>query len=374
MKMTNHPIIIAGGGLAGLTAAIDLAQKGQKITLFEKDTFPHHKVCGEYLSREVIPYFDELKIPWRDLNPKQIDKLRYSTPSGKAIDVDLPMGALGVSRYALDNLLFETAKANGVEVIQEKVLEMTFLEGKFRVVSSKAEYTADYILGSFGKRSLLDKNLERNFFKESAPWVAVKNHYRLKDFPGDLVGLHNFKGGYCGLSRTENGNINMCYLATYESFKNYKGHEKFNEKVLRKNPFLNRFLAEATPVFEKPLTIAQISFSKKEAVKDHVLMLGDAAGLIHPLCGNGMAIAIHSAKIASEELIKHFETGSHRQEMETVYKQRWEKIFSRRFKTASLLQKVLLRENLAEISQALISRVPFLLPKIIKKTHGEPIA
>ncbi|MCX2837061.1 NAD(P)/FAD-dependent oxidoreductase [Salinimicrobium sp. MT39] len=371
--MTNR-IIIAGGGLAGLTAAIHLAQKGQKITLFEKDAFPRHKVCGEYLSREVIPYFDELKIPWRNLNPKKIDRLRYSTPSGKAIDVDLPMGALGVSRYALDNLLFETAKANGVEILQEKVLEMTFLEGKFKVISSKTEYTADYVFGSFGKRSVLDKNLERNFFKESAPWVAVKNHYRLKDFPDDLVGLHNFKGGYCGLSRTENGNINMCYLATYESFKDYKDPDKFNEKVLRKNPFLDRFLAEAVPVFEKPLTIAQISFSKKEAVKDHVLMLGDAAGLIHPLCGNGMAIAIHSAKIASEEFIKHIETGSHRQEMETAYKQRWEKIFSRRFKTASLLQKVLLRENLAEISQALISRVPFLLPKIIKQTHGEPIA
>ena len=351
-----------------------MSQKGQKITLFEKEAFPHHKVCGEYLSREVKPYFDELKIPLEELQPKQINRLLYSTPAGRSIEVDLPLGAFGVGRFALDDLLYRTALANGVEVLQEKVLKIEFLEGHFKVVSSEAEYEADHVLGSFGKRSLLDKNLDRNFFKEPAPWVAVKNHYRLKDFPDDLVALHNFKGGYCGLSRTESGDINMCYLATYKSFKEHKDREKFTKKVLRENPFLDSFLAEASPVFEQPLSIAQVSFSKKEAVKDHVLMLGDAAGLIHPLCGNGMAIAIHSAKIASEELLKHNELGKSREEMEQAYKQRWEKIFSRRFSTAAWLQKILLRENLAEISQAIISTVPSLLPKIIRQTHGEPIA
>ena len=371
--MKNQKIIIVGGGLAGLTAAIHLAQKGQNITLFEKEAFPHHKVCGEYLSREVSPYLEELGIPLQDLQPQIIDRLLYSTPSGKSIEVDLPLGAYGVSRYALDNLFFQTAKANGVDVRQEKVLKIEFLEGNFKVSSSEGEYAADYVLGSFGKRSLLDKNLGREFFKEPAPWVAVKNHYRLKDFPNDLVALHNFKGGYCGISKTESGNVNVCYLATYESFKKYKDPEKFNQKVLQKNPFLDGILTNASPVFDQPLTIAQISFSKKEAVEDHVLMLGDAAGLIHPLCGNGMAIAIHSAKIASEEILRHIETNNSREEMEAAYKKRWGENFNNRFSTAAWLQKILLRENLAEVSQALISTMPFLLPKIIKQTHGQPI-
>lgn len=362
-----------GGGLAGLTAAIHLVQKGLKVTLFEKDEFPRHKVCGEYLSLEVKPYFDQLEIPLETLNPKKITNLLYSSSSGSSLKVELPLGAFGVSRYALDHLLFRTALENGVEVIREKVTEIQFLTDHFNVTTSKNNYIADFVFGGFGKRSVLDKNLERKFFNKPAPWVAVKNHYQLKDFPDDLVGLHNFKGGYCGLSRTETGSINMCYLATYKSFKKHKDPEKFNEEVLRKNPFLNKFLQNAVPVFEQPLTIAQISFQKKEAVKDHVLMLGDAAGLIHPLCGNGMAIAIHSAKIASEELLKHLEIESSREELESNYKQRWEKIFSTRFKTAGWLQEILLRQQLAEVSQTIISKVPFLLPQIIKATHGNPL-
>lgn len=371
--MKDTRVIIVGGGLAGLTAAIHLAQKGQKITLFEKEEYPRHKVCGEYLSREVEPYFKKLDIPLHQLRPKNITRLKYSTSSGRSLEVKLPLGAYGVSRYALDHLLFKTALKNGVEVIHQKVTEIKFLKDQFKVNTSEKEYFADYVLGSFGKRSVLDKNLDREFFMKPAPWVAVKNHYQLKDFPNDLVGLHNFKGGYCGLSRTESGNINMCYLATYHSFKHHKDPEKFNQKVLRKNPFLDSFLAEASPVFEHPLTIAQISFHKKEAVKDHVLMLGDAAGLIHPLCGNGMAIAIHSAKIASEELLRHLENKNSREDMEVAYKQRWEKIFSSRFNTAGWLQKILLREQLAEFSQTMISKVPFILPEIIKRTHGRPI-
>ncbi|NJY62439.1 NAD(P)/FAD-dependent oxidoreductase [Salinimicrobium sp. CDJ15-81-2] len=371
--MNKRSVIIIGGGLAGLTAAIHLSQKGQKITLFEKENFPHHKVCGEYLSREVKPYFDRLIIPLGDLKPKIISGLQYSTPAGRSLYVKLPLGAFGVSRFSLDNLLFKTAVANGVEVIQEKVLKVEFLDNFFKVTTARGQYSASHVLGSFGKRSVLDKNLDRIFFKKPAPWVAIKSHYEHKNFPDDLVALHNFKGGYCGLSRTESGSINMCYLASYNSFKEHKDPDKYNQNVLRKNPFLDAFLAEATPIFSQPLTIAQISFHRKEAVKEHMLMLGDAAGLIHPLCGNGMAIAIHSAKIASEELLFHLDTGSSREEMEAAYKKRWEETFSRRFSTATWLQKILLREKMAEVSQSLISKFPSILPVIIKQTHGSAI-
>jgi len=368
-------IVIVGGGLAGLTAAIHLAANGLQIRLFEKETYPHHKVCGEYLSREILPYLQTLNIPLSQLNPVEINKLVYSTPQGNTINTDLPLGGLGISRYALDNFLFLKAKEMGVEIVNESVVSADFQKDKFLIKTLQgSETTADLVIGAFGKRSLLDKKLNRDFIDKKSGWLAVKSHYQLDGYSNNTVSLHNFKGGYCGLSKTETGAVNVCYLATYKSFKNHKNSQEYKNEVLCKNPHLNSFFDQATPMFEKELTIAQVSFDKKSLVENHILMLGDAAGLIHPLCGNGMAMAIHSAKLASESILQHYKpSGFQRNEIEKSYTRQWDFHFKSRLKTGRILQKILLNPGLAEISQSLIKAFPTVLPKIIVKTHGRPV-
>jgi len=365
-------IAIIGGGLAGLTAAIHLASNGLQICLFERETYPHHKVCGEYLSLEILPYLQTLNIDLSQFHPVEINNLLYSTPQGNAIQVDLPLGGLGISRYTLDNFLFLKAREMGVEIIHESVVSVKYNKEKFLVKSLQgSEIKIDLVLGAFGKRSLLDKKLNRNFIDRKSGWLAIKAHYQMDSYPNNRVSLHNFIGGYCGLSKTESRAVNVCYLATYKSFKNYKNSEDYKNKVLRKNPYLNSFFENATPLFEKELTIAQVSFDKKSLVVDHILMLGDAAGLIHPLCGNGMAMAIHSAKLASESILKHYKpSGFHRNEIENYYTKQWNFHFKSRLKTGRILQKILLNPGLAEISQTLIKSFPAVLPNIISKTHG----
>lgn len=127
-------------------------------------------------------------------------------------------------------------------------------------------------------------------------------------------------------------------------------------------------------MFEKPLTISQISFDKKKAVENHVLMIGDTAGLIHPLCGNGMAMAIHSAKIVSELLEKYFNGEiKSRKELENKYQSKWNHNFSRRLKTGRILAVIFQKPNLAKGLFRIVIQFPFLLPLIIKRTHGKPI-
>lgn len=370
----NKAITIIGGGLAGLTAAIHLSKMGLKVILIEKNEYPKHKVCGEYISNEVISYFDWLSLTISELNPTSISKLHFSTASGKSIYCDLPLGGFGISRFALDSFLFKKALEMGCEVIQDNVENITFDNDNFTITTTNNRVlNSEIVIGAFGKRSNIDLKLNRNFIQKKSYWLAVKAHYS-GNFPNDLVGLHNFEGGYCGVSKVENDAINICYLASYKTFKNYKNIEEYQNQVVVKNPHLDLILKKSQLLFEKPLTISQISFDKKETVKEHILMVGDTAGLIHPLCGNGMAMAIHSAQIASQLIIKYCKGEvKSRGELEKKYIKEWNSNFEERLRMGRYLAFLLQKQTLSAILMKILIKFPLLMAIIIKKTHGKPI-
>lgn len=366
-------VIIVGGGLAGLTSAIHLSKIGLPVILIEKNEFPKHKVCGEYISNEVLPYLKSLGLDIESLHPKHIDKLSFSLVSGKSINTALPLGGFGISRYELDKYLYNEAISIGCVIVQETVLDIEFLDGKFTITTNLNTYDASIVLGAFGKRSNLDIKLKRNFIQKQSHWLGVKAHYKL-DFPDDCVGLHHFKGGYCGVSKIENNLVNICYLANYETFKQYKSIEDYQTNVVYQNPNLKEIFENAVIQFEKPLTISQISFERKRAVESHIIMIGDTAGLIHPLCGNGMAMAIHSAKIASDLVTAYFQGEiKSRASLEKKYLEQWNHNFSNRLKMGRILSKILQKPTLSEFVMRIVVRFPFILRIIIKKTHGKAI-
>jgi flavin-dependent dehydrogenase len=372
--MRESNIIIIGGGLAGLTAGIHLTKNGIAVTIVEKNDFPKHKVCGEYISNEVLPYLKWLDIQIADLFPTSITKLQFSSVDGTTIDAKLPLGGFGISRYELDFYLYKKALSNGCKILKEEVDNVVFENDTFTISTSEgSNLTADIVIGAFGKRANIDLTLNRNFIQHKSPWLAVKAHYS-GEFPNDVVGLHNFKGGYCGVSKVEKGMINICYLVHYDEFKEFKNINDFQNLVVKQNPHLCEIFENATLLFEKPLTISQISFEEKLAVENHILMIGDTAGLIHPLCGNGMAMAIHSAKIVSE-LVTSYSNNEikTRIALENKYIQNWNANFKSRLKTGRILTNALLKPKLTAALMKVVILFPVLLHNIIKKTHGKPI-
>lgn len=372
--MKKFQVAIIGGGLAGLTSAIHLSREGLNVVLFEKNQYPIHKVCGEYISNEVLPYLNRLEVDLKKLSPAKIERLLFSTRTGKAMEKSLPQGGMGISRYILDDFLYQKALENGAEIINSTVESCAFQSNSFSIkTTDEISYEAEIVIGAFGKRSNLDKKLHRKFIKEKSPWLAVKMHFENNQFPNDLVALHNFEGGYCGLSKTETGAVNFCYLASYENFKNHKSIAVFNEKVVAQNPCLNDFLKHSNPLFEKPLSIAQVSFQPKDCVNQHILMGGDAAGLIHPLCGNGMAMAIHSAKMVSESILIYYKfENRNRHWLENNYREKWNTTFKKRLFFGNKLQSLLLNPTLSDFAVSLFSKNERFLNTIIKKTHGKP--
>ena len=373
--MDRYDVIIVGGGLAGLTSAIHLSKSGYKVAVFEKQSYPNHKVCGEYVSNEINPYLESLGITLVQAGAVAITEFVFSTRKGESCKTKLPIGGMGISRFALDDLLYKKAKSQKVIFHFQKVVSVVYKDDDFTVITATKEmYTSKIVIGAYGKRSILDKFLNRDFSFARNSWMAVKAHYKNTTFPNNIVALHSFNGGYGGLSKTETGAVNFCYLTNYKSFQNHNSISDFNKKVVGQNPYLNDFLSRSEPIFNNPLTIAQISFQKKAPVVDHVLMCGDTAGLIHPLCGNGMAMAIHSAKIGSELIEKYFGDNNYdRNKLEKEYLSKWNSAFRTRLWAGRRLQSLLLHEGLLDIGVKTIGRSDRILRFLIAKTHGKPI-
>ncbi|MET2983907.1 NAD(P)/FAD-dependent oxidoreductase [Aureibaculum conchae] len=369
----NKDVIIIGGGLAGLINAIHLSKQGINVLVIEKNKYPKHKVCGEYISNEVLPYLNSLGINPLEYGAKRITNFAISTVKNKLIETKLPLGGFGISRYTLDRLLAEKAIENGVEIFKDEVVDVSFENDKFSVFTkSEQQFDSKIVIGAYGKRSNIDVQLNRKFIKNESPFLAIKTHLK-GDFPENLVALHNFKGGYCGISKVENNHINLCYITNYKAFKKHKNIDEFQQNVLCENTFLKEILENTTCVFDKPLTIGQVSFSSKKPIENHILMCGDTAGMIHPLCGNGMSMAIHSAKIASELIIEYLKGKLSRKELEYCYKKQWNAEFKSRLKVGHIIAKLFKMNTFSELMLYGLQTFPGLLPKIIKQTHGKSL-
>ena len=369
----TYDVAIIGGGLAGLTSALHLSKCNKRVLLIEKNEYPKHKVCGEYISNEVLPYLNSLGIDPVKEGAKEIDQLELSTVKSKTIRGELPLGGFGMSRYFLDELLAKKALENNVVIHQDTVEKISFEDHHFLIYTKKNQmYTGRVAIGAFGKRSNLDVQMNRKFIQRKSPYLAAKTHVK-GVFPDNLVALHNFKGGYCGVSKVETNAINVCYIVNFSSFKKYKNIEDFQKQVVLKNDHLRKIVTHTSPIFEKPLTISQISFKTKKPVEDHILMCGDTAGMIHPLCGNGMGMAIRSAQIASLEILKFLNGKISRHQLENNYLRNWNKEFKIRLRAGHLIAWLFRNQRISEMLLTVLKWIPSLLPKIIRLTHGKPL-
>ncbi|MBM3401704.1 MAG: NAD(P)/FAD-dependent oxidoreductase [Bacteroidetes bacterium] len=368
-------ILIIGGGLAGLTSAILLQQNGFEVSVFEKKKYPFHRVCGEYISNEVLQFLESLNFGISESGYSTINRLEVSSVSGKILKAELPSGGFGLSRFKLDHLLYQRAKSLGVTFIFEKVDHINFQDDKFRItIPGKGEYESAIAIAAYGKRSNLDQKLNRSFFYRRSPYLGVKYHIRT-ELAENLIRLDNFQGGYSGVSRIEDEKFCLCYLSETANLKKYSGIAEMEEQVLFKNPRLKSLFRNSEFLFENPIVINEISFAKKTLTENHLLFCGDSAGMITPLCGNGMAIAIHSGKILADSIISHVKKDSelNRLALENDYKLRWEKQFSLRLQSGRLIQKLFGSTLVSDLTVSVLGKLPTLTQKLVKKTHGDTL-
>ena len=373
----TYDVIIVGGGLAGLALAIQLAHKQHSVLLLEKEGYPKHKVCGEYISMESWPFLQSLGVPVADMHLPVINKLQVTDTRGNEVNERLPQGGFGISRYLLDGRLAELAKAAGVTLLEKtKADEIQYANDSFTVHTREGEFTSKLVCGAWGKRSNMDMKLQRAFIQEKNKalnnYVGIKYHIRYP-WPEDLIGLHNFTDGYCGISSIEDGKACLCYLTTAANLQN-NGNDirQMERNILVKNRWLNKIFADAEFLYEAPMAISQVSFQQKEQVMDHVLLLGDSAGMIAPLCGNGMSMALRSAKMAASFIDVFLHGLMSRTEMEGKYSSHWKKVFATRLTLGRVVQSSFGKDRATSFFLRAVNHLPFIRRALINGTSGRP--
>ncbi len=371
-NFSHFDIAIIGGGLGGLTLAIQLAKQGRKVLLMEKESYPYHKVCGEYIAMESYDYLERCGIPLSAMNLPRIQKLQISAPNGNSFKHTLSPGGFGISRFTLDHLLAEQAKVEGVSLLENcRVDEVKFENNQFTIITQKGLFTADFAFGAYGKKSNLDVKLKRDFTLEkhqgAKNYIGVKYHIQYPHAE-DLIALHNFEDGYCGISKVDNERWCLCYLTSAANLKANGSIAAMEENVLKKNPHLKHIWDNAKFLYQSPLTISQIRFEPKTQIENHLVLLGDAAGLITPLCGNGMSMSMQAAAIIASLLPDNIQQ---RATFERAYQKEWKKTFSLRIKAGRTFQSLFGSSQITNGVVASLKAMPILVNPLVKLTHGK---
>lgn len=294
-------VLVLGGGLAGASAALELAQARVPVRLLERDAGPQHKICGEFLSIEAGRELQRLGLDLAALGAVPIDRVRLIAGE-RRIEAALPFVAQGISRKRLDEALLGAAQQRGAQV--ERGVKVTGI-GDGQVSSSAGPCCGKAILLATGKHDV--RGAGRSRPGASRNYVGFKMHWRLRPAQaaalGSAIELILFEGGYAGLQRISASTANLCLIVRRERLGRDGGHWPELLAGLMRESHLERRLGDAEALFERPLTIANLPYgylcNPASLQLEGLYRLGDQAALTAPLTGDGMAIALRSARLAA---------------------------------------------------------------------------
>ncbi len=304
--MANE-VLILGGGVAGCAASIALARKGESVTLIEREVTPRHKVCGEFLSGEALEDLHALGIDVASLGAVPINNVRLAA-ARRAAEAPLPFPAASLTRRALDTALTAAAIAAGVRVERGRrvqSLNHTTANRWQAMLDDGTSYEASTVFLATGKHDLRGHTRP----KDPEQWVAFKMYFRLSPAQtAELAGaseLMLYPGGYGGIQPVEDGIANLCCVVQQRYLPHGSNRwETFLAKMQQDCPHLAMRLEGAEPLLAKPIAITHIPYGYiRRTTDDGLYCIGDQAAVIPSFTGDGISIALHTARCASSAYI-----------------------------------------------------------------------
>ena len=379
MNLKKFDIAIIGGGPAGSSAAILLSKKGYSVSIIEKKSFPREVLCGEFISKEVVEFLKENFIyeGFIGLNPNRITSFRFSSENGKDLLSLLKFPAYGIKRSKLDNYLLSKAIENGAEIFQPAEVKEIQKQTEGYLLQIKSGTGEEFnlyskiIIAAYGRQNILDKYSGRNFYGKKSKLNGIKFHIgkaHFNSFKSEEIQVYTGRDIYCGLNAVDDKTITLCFLEKKNKIQ-YSPKElllQLSRENKKFSTLLNRDFfdsIEELPVYGT----GNVYFGKRDIVNEGIFYIGDAAGVIAPLVGDGIGMAVQSAGLVSDILIRNkLVQGNSGAE----YEKEWRNMFLRRISLAGFIQKSVLNNSFRLLSINMVSLFPSALSMIIKYTRG----
>ena len=340
-RWTSDPVpldlAIIGGGPAGAAAALEARRQGLKVAIWESGRFPRQKVCGEFVSAESLPWLQR-EIPTAMARSAVIRRAEFIARSGRRHSFALPSPARGLSRFVLDQALWQAAISRGAETCEGTAIRRVFrcsgdagssparsaelrAAGQLPVTTHVTALTrqlwdvepaqgtcriARVVLVACGRWWSLEGFPSPAREPTTVAWLGAKAHFT--GVPqSDAVEMYYFPGGYCGLAPIEEGLLNVCCLVHHSLAQDLGGGALADCALwLRRaarHPPLDARLRLATQVSET-LATAPVQPARRYADHTGALIAGDAAGFLDPFTGDGIAQALHAGRVAAEAVAR----------------------------------------------------------------------
>lgn len=361
--MRRTPALILGGGLAGATLALRLAQTGLPHLLLERSRETGDALCGGFLSWRTLAMLERLGIEAEALNPAALKRVRLFA-RGCIAESALPHPARAVSRRRLDTLLLAAAEQAGAAV--ERGVAVRGVEDRAARLADGASIAADALFLATGKHDLRD--LARPAAARGAdPTIGLRVRLQpaaaLQRSVGDAIELHLLDRAYAGLVQQEDGTGNLC-LAVHRSRLIEAGNpERLLSAMASESPALAERLAHRAS--GSPIdAIANVPYGwRATSSNDGLFRLGDQAAVIPSLAGEGMAIAIASGLAAAHFYAQGGPAGAN------AFQTSFAKRVERPIGVAGAAWRIAERPQLAQAATLLARAIPPLVPLLARMTR-----
>ena len=359
-----HPefdLAVIGAGPAGSSAAITAARFGARVALLEAGEFPRHKVCGEFVSAESLDVLRDLLCGVAEAArilsaAPAIDKVRLLLDHAFTTAPVSPPG-LSISRYDLDHLLLQAAHKTGVCVRLNCEVRSIQGNGPFELQTPAGTLETSAVIVAAGRWSRFRPNIP---VPTGPKWVGLKAHYREKTSTHS-TDLYFFDHGYCGVQPVSDGIVNACAMVRSDRATTL-------EQLLTLPPALAERSRDWQPVTE-PVTTAPLIYRTPEPVREHLMLVGDAAAFIDPFVGDGISIALRTGQLAANELQPVLENPAMLPKAVANYKNKYAKQFVPLITAASRIRPLLSWPKPAQFAVLEALRFPGVMSYLIRSTR-----